>query len=440
MYVADNGNNRILAFSNGAQTGAWTMGSNGKALNSPWEIALNSAGTTLYVADRNNNRVQVFTAAGVAVTALADPVTTTAAGSVIGVGVDSAGNVYATDAANECVWKFTPGGTVTHWFGSPSAFGLPSGIAVDGSDNVYVMDANAPRVYKFTSDGTPLAYWGSNGSGPGQFEQSYSISAGSCGNLYTSDYGLNRMELFDSNGNFLGQFSGTGSGDGQFSNTYFAAVDGLNDLYVAQNGLGVVQEYSPCGLVCGTPTPTVTPTPTALSCGSTASFTVGEPGGVGLDSTGDLYVANGSASLVGVYTSTGGSVTTVGAGSLQAPMGVALDGNANLYVADQALNEVLVYKNVLSPVNPGSLLAQAGSLGSGNGQLDTPTGLALNSAGTTLYVADMGNSRIEDFQIKTTPAWSLTYAGQWGAWVREGTASSVPRSAWPWTQIPGLFT
>jgi DNA-binding beta-propeller fold protein YncE len=44
----------------------------------------------------------------------------------------------------------------------------------------------------------------------------------------------------------------------------------------------------------------------------------------------------------------------------------------------------------------GAFLAAFGSGGSGNGQFAGPRGVAVNSSGT-LYVADSGNNRIEEW-------------------------------------------
>lgn len=45
----------------------------------------------------------------------------------------------------------------------------------------------------------------------------------------------------------------------------------------------------------------------------------------------------------------------------------------------------------------GIYLDQWGSQGSGNGNLSNPYGVAINNAGTTVYVADSGNNRIVEF-------------------------------------------
>ena len=65
MYVADRNNHRIQFFSAGEMNGTTiaginqTPGSNATLLNTPWALELDSQ-LNLYVADTNNNRIQKF--------------------------------------------------------------------------------------------------------------------------------------------------------------------------------------------------------------------------------------------------------------------------------------------------------------------------------------------------------------------------------------------
>ena len=84
-----------------------------------------------------------------------------------------------------------------------------------------------------------------------------------------------------------------------------------------------------------------------------------------------------------------GSLGT-GNGQFDGPRGVAVHGAGNVYVADLGNHRVEKFDG------SGTFLTSWGSFGSGNGQFDSPTGVAVDGAGN-VYVADNGHHRIEKF-------------------------------------------
>jgi hypothetical protein len=91
--------------------------------------------------------------------------------SLIGMAVDSLGNVYVAD--QERVQKFDTNGVLTlKW---PAANG--TGVAVDFAENVYVADMHNHRVQKFDGTGTFLTKVGSNGRGLGVFRSPAFVAA-----------------------------------------------------------------------------------------------------------------------------------------------------------------------------------------------------------------------------------------------------------------------
>ena len=123
----------------------------------------------------------------------------------MGLAVDSSGNVYVADEANNLIRKITPTGVVSTFAGSGSrgstngtgteaSFNGPIGIALDSSGNVYVSDNGNHLIRKITSAGvvSTLAGTGSQGfeNGEGTAASFYSpngISVDSTGNVYVAD-------------------------------------------------------------------------------------------------------------------------------------------------------------------------------------------------------------------------------------------------------------
>ena len=78
-------------------------------------------------------------------------------------------------------------------------------------------------------------------------------------------------------------------------------------------------------------------------------------------------------------------------GTLNTPEGIAVDSAGNVYVADTGNHRIQKFST-----NGTYIRKWGGTEGTGNGQFDSPEGLAVDSAGN-IYVADTLNSRIQKF-------------------------------------------
>jgi len=79
-----------------------------------------------------------------------------------------------------------------------------------------------------------------------------------------------------------------------------------------------------------------------------------------------------------------------GNGQLNLPESVAVDSSGNIYVVDTGNNRIQKFSSA------GDYLSQFGGFGTGNGKLRSPSAITLDSAGN-IYVADTGNNRIQKF-------------------------------------------
>lgn len=285
-----------------SQTGNLTPGSSTGVFNEPSGVAVNSGGTTLYVADNaSNGRIQYFSISGHTLTYQGSwTVPAPAQGYSSGLATDSSGNVYFADSTNNMIRVYGPTGSPVTQYGSSNgySFNQPTGVAVDSSGNIYVADTNNSQVQElaytviqtpgatptieyttqtintspslnlpqgvavsgttlYISDtlnnrivtyntttqvfGTPF---GTTGAGNSQFNSPIELSTNSAGTtLFVADSGNNRIMAFTSSGSYLTQWGeASGAGHGILKNPQGVAADSTN-VYVVDSGDNLVQIF-----------------------------------------------------------------------------------------------------------------------------------------------------------------------------------------------------
>jgi DNA-binding beta-propeller fold protein YncE len=66
------------------------------------------------------------------------------------IAIDSFGNLFVTDTANDRIQKFTSNGTFLMQFGNKTAFKDLEDIEIDSFDNIYVTDQGDSSIKKYT--------------------------------------------------------------------------------------------------------------------------------------------------------------------------------------------------------------------------------------------------------------------------------------------------
>ena len=228
-----------------------------------------------------------------------------------------------------------------------------------------------------------------------------------------------------------------GSGDGtgsaaSFANPSAIAADASGNLYVADSDNNTIRMITPGGVV-------TTLAGAAGTMGSTdgtgAAARFNNPNGIAIDASGNLYVAdtgNQTIRLVtpaGVVTTIAGTAGIAGtangtgaAATFYWPMGIAVNAAGTLvYVTDFGDQTVRVLAASSAPMTPAAtmvstLAGTAGSPGTANGvgaiaRFYGPQGIALDASGN-LYVADSWSNTIR--YIVTSSATVSTYTGTAG--------------------------
>jgi RHS repeat-associated protein len=416
MYIADTGNDRvrevsasttdISAYAGNGET-LFDTGDGGSALAAglwnPKGIATDTMGD-LFVADHVNNRVQEIAASshtqfGISMTAgdvytvagggtgnvgsgYGGPATSASIGSVFGVALDSAGDLYVTN--------------LTQVLEVPVASGTQWGISMT-VDDIY--------------DVAGSSYPGSSGDGGIATSAFLSSPAGvtfdSTGDLYIADAGNNRVQevashsgtqwgiamtanhIYTVAGSSTGAWGTSGDGGAATSALFnfdtSVALDQAGDIYIADAGNNRIQEVA---------------------------ASTGTQWGVPM-TAGDVYTVAGSASGSLGASGDGGAATSALLGE---PEGVTVDPAGDLYIADSGNNrirEVAAANGVQWSQNMTSgdiyTIAGSGTNGySGDGGAATSADLAFPGAvvlgpSDSFYISDEMNNVIREVNAGTSP-------------------------------------
>ena len=364
--------------------------------------------------------------------------------------------------------------------GVGGAFRAPSAVASDGAGNVYVLEQAGSRVQKFNSSGVFRRMWGkdvirsgaatdtgtgfeictvaadcqqgSAGTLGGELSLPKGIAVDPAGNVYVADTANNRIQEYDSAGAFIRAFGlDVDSGGGT----------GFEICAVAAN----------CKAGAASP-----------ASGGTIFF----PAAIAIGSDGAIYIANGLR-RVDKLTTTGGvpafdrtwgpdvdtgggtgfEVCTVAASCKTGAVGTGLGGEINLPVGVAvAADNVYVFggagfrvdkfttsgdwvsawgKDVVTGGGTGfevctvATNCKTGVTGSAGGEFRSPNDLvapasdaiAVDPAGTTVYVADRENHRLQVFGSDGH------FEGAWGLHVDSADVLPSPPDLHDCGQLPG---
>jgi streptogramin lyase len=276
-------------------------------IQTPYGLAVSSS-DLIYVSDATKQFVRVFTSADmVAVPEFGAPGSGNGQFQFpAGIAINSSlGYVYVADFDQNRIQVFNTAGTYQFQFGE-GTLNTPVGMSLDSAGNLYVADGNNNRIDIFNSSGTFLSSFGSLGSGPGQFHSPTGVAVSATGMIYVADANNNRVDIFNSAQVFQGSISTAG---GRSLNVpYGIAVAPTGMVYVAEQVGGYADRFfDPASWVSGTNSftdPTAGPTSVNVGTGEIlgASLTLNSPMGlvVGntltVDSGGVLSLAGGSLS------------------------------------------------------------------------------------------------------------------------------------------------
>jgi trimeric autotransporter adhesin len=319
-------------------------------LNYPEDLALDSAGN-FYIADSSNERIRKVTVSTGDISTVAGdgaegfsgdggPATSASLRCPFGVTLDSAGNIYIADTCNWRIRAVNTGTKAVTLLGIEiqpgdieTVAGSSTGVAVDGAGNLYIADSDNYRIRKVSAstgiittvagDGTE----GYNGDGiaatSAELGQPGGVALDSSGNIYIADTWNYRVRVVNT---------------------------GATAITVA----GVLIQPGDIATIAGNGT--------AGYNGDEIAATSAEldvPDRVALDSLGNIFISDAQNQRVRRVIASTGIITTVAgdgtagysgdggsaiAAELHSPGGVKMDSNGNLYIADIVNARVRVVK------------------------------------------------------------------------------------------------
>jgi trimeric autotransporter adhesin len=340
IYVADQTNERIRAITSGtintiAGTGFYRYrGDGGMAtaavFNNPTNVGFDAQGN-LYLTDQENDAIRIiqpggtigtFAGTGAAgETGNGGPAKSATLYAPWGLGLDTNGNVYFTEAYTNYVRKVDTSGTITRIAGtgaggstgdngpaSQAQVAGPRSVASDLAGNTYIAEDGSSRIRKISPSGviTTVAGNGTAGfagdEGPAvsaQINHPASVTVDSAGNLYIADFDNQRVRKVTTDGKIhtvAGNGNNGSSGDGglataaQLNVPVSVAVDNKGNLYIGEHEGHRVRKVTPNGTI------TTVAGNGILGFsgdgGAATSASISQPYGLAVDGSGNLFIAD----------------------------------------------------------------------------------------------------------------------------------------------------
>jgi len=371
VYIADSGNHLIR------KVFARTLTSIARSAL-PTGLAFDGV-ATLYVADHSAGQILEIPLSSGTSTAMNVSATDVVCGNdgylyVADITVARRANVFGASAV------IAGGGSLAEGDGGPAIqarLNHPTGVALDSIGNLYVADKANNRIRRVGLNGTITTYAGTGASGNAgdggaamlaTLNSPTSVTFDSIGDLYIADTGNARLRMVTPGGVIVPVLTGA------LTAPAYMMFDSDKNLYIADSA--AIFKVTPAGAM------------TPLFAG------LQSPRGMVIDPSGNFYFSEPLSKQVWMFTPSG-THSLIAAGAWINPQGIALDASGNLLVADSGLNQVLSV-NSFGNVTPVSGTGTPGFAGDGASallaQLNAPSDVLVNSSG--VYVTDSGNNRI----------------------------------------------
>jgi DNA-binding beta-propeller fold protein YncE len=230
------------------------------------------------------------------------------------------------------------------------------------------------------------------------------------GYIFVADYDEEDIEVFDMNGNYI-TFFWPYDTRGDYDDYPEGMKVANGKLYVADDENGYIDVYNIPDIIGQAAQPDMCNE--VYAYGSYWTSNMDDPSDVDVDANGKIYVSDWDYSRIYVFnpdfndgtepnwgddviTSTNTGVTAVDGGNLNDPSGIAVDpAGKHVYVGDYDNNVVQVYSfDGTTLTSTGAIGDAAGAASTVAGKFDGPWGIRVDNQGN-LMVADTNNGRVQ---------------------------------------------
>jgi sugar lactone lactonase YvrE len=368
--------------------------------------------------------------------------TTAELSSTAGIAVDTAGGLFIVDAYNGRIREVKNGLINTVAGNGPleysgdggqataAGLGPADGIAVDSAGDIFIADignrireVNHATGVITTVAGTGIVGYSGDG-GPAtaaELDEPTSIAVDTAGDIFIAD-GCRVREVNHATG-VITTIAGTGivgySGNGGPATAaelgmlsgqgYGIAVDSTGDVFIADNDR--VREVNHTTHIITTVAGNGSESYSGDGGQATAAG-LDEPGGLAVDSTGDLFIAEQDGNRIREVNLSTGIITTVAGNGTQGYSGdggqatgakldsgggIAVDAAGDLFITDDdRIREVNLSTGIITTVAGNGSAGYSSDNGPAIGaELCSSSGVAVDAAGD-LFIADIGNVRIRE--------------------------------------------
>ncbi|XP_045598418.1 E3 ubiquitin-protein ligase TRIM71 [Procambarus clarkii] len=258
-----------------------------------------------------------------------------------GVCSDKDGFIIIADRSNNRVQVFSPDGTFHHCFGTagsrPGQFDRPAGVATDNMGRIIVADKDNHRIQVFTFDGNFLFKFGEKGSKNGQFNYPWDVATNPEGHIVVSDTRNHRIQLFRHDGTFLNKYG--------FEGALWKHFDSPRGVCFNLEGHIVVTDFNNHRLLVIHPD---FQSARFLGNEGTGTGQFLRPQGVAVDQEGHIIVADSRNHRIQIFHQNGSFMCKFGMpgsapGQLDRPSGICVSPDGYIIVVDFGNNRVQVF-------------------------------------------------------------------------------------------------